>query len=224
MDVLKVILTAAFSAVVLFVITKLIGRKQLSELDVFDYVTGITIGSIAAEMSTELEEFTKPLVAMIVWGAISYILSMVGNKFNSSRKYINGSPVVIMENGKLIRKSFSDCKLDLSEFLMTARQAGYFDLSQISTAIFEYNGKISFLPFSGKAPATPDDLSLNVEEAPLFRPVILDGEIIHDELCRLGFDEKWLEKEIDSVNLGKPKDIFLGLCAGDGTLTLYPGK
>ena len=97
------------SAFVLFVITKLIGKKQFSQLDIFDYVTGITIGSIGAELATELEDPLKPLTAMIAWGAVSYIPSAIEDKFNRSRKYINGSPCMLMDNGKPMKKAV--CKI-----------------------------------------------------------------------------------------------------------------
>ena len=141
MELIKVLLTTVLSAFVLFVITKLIGKKQFSQLDIFDYVTGITIGSIGAELATELEDPLKPLTAMIAWGAVSYILSVIEDKVNRARKYINGSPGMLMNNGKLMRKQFAKSKIDLSEFLMTARQAGYFDLSEVKSAILETTEK-----------------------------------------------------------------------------------
>lgn len=222
MDALKILLTAPLSAVALFIITRIIGRKQLSELDLFDYVTGITIGSIAAELATDLEDPLQPFIALIIWSLISLALSLIGNKFNRSRKFINGEPIVIMKNGKLLRNNFSKCKLDLSEFLMLARQAGYFDLSEVDCAIAEYNGKISFLPVAENRPACPEDLNITVDKAKMFSEVILDGEIIEDKLKTLGFDRTWLTGKLDEMKLPGHRDIFLALCSEDGELLTYP--
>ena len=104
MDILKVVLTSVLSAAALFIIGKIIGHKQMSQLDFFDYITGITIGSIAAELATELEKPLYPLIAMIVYGAITVFLTLIASKMPKLRKYINGSPTIIMNNGKLTEK------------------------------------------------------------------------------------------------------------------------
>lgn len=105
MDFIKVILTSLLSAVSLFIIAKITGHKQMSQLDFFDYITGITIGSIAAELATELESPWKPLVAMIIYGLVALGLTILAHKFPKTRKYINGTPTIIMNNGKLYRKT-----------------------------------------------------------------------------------------------------------------------
>ena len=107
MEILKVSLTALLSAVTLFIIAKILGHKQMSQLDFFDYITGITIGSIASELATELEEPWKPLIAMVIYGIIAVILTTVTNKFPKMRKFINGTPTIILDNGKLYRKNMN---------------------------------------------------------------------------------------------------------------------
>ena len=138
MEFLKVVLTALLSAAALFLTAKIMGHKQMSQLDFFDYITGITIGSIAAELATELEEPWKPLIAMIVYGVLAFGLSVISSKFPRIRKFINGTPTIVMNNGKLYRKNMKKAKLDLSEFMVMCRQEGYFNLNDIQTAVFEY--------------------------------------------------------------------------------------
>ena len=145
---IKLCLIALGSFAVLFLVAKCIGHKQIAQLDFFDYITGITIGSIAAEMATELEEPWKPLTAMFLYGGVTLLLSIISNKFPRSRKYLNGSPTILMDNGKLFYKNLKKAKLDLSEFMVMCRQQGYFDLTNIQTAVFEYNGKLTILPLS----------------------------------------------------------------------------
>ena len=159
MEIIKVILTSLLSAAVLFLLAKIMGHKQISQLDFFDYITGITIGSIAAELATELEDPLKPLIAMVVYGVIAVLLSILTNKFPRTRKYINGTPTILMHNGKFYRKNIKKAKLDLSEFMVMCRQQGYFDLNDIQMAIFEFNGKLSILPVSGKRPVNPSGMT-----------------------------------------------------------------
>ena len=143
MNYINVVLTSILSAFALFIIAKLIGHKQISQLDFFDYIAGITIGSIAAELATELEKPLQPLIAMIVYGVVTIALSVCARDFPKTRKYINGTPTILMDNGKLYRENLKKAKLDLSEFMVMCRELGYFDLTAIQTAIFEYNGKLT---------------------------------------------------------------------------------
>lgn len=156
MEFLTVILASLFSAAVLFIIAKIIGHKQVAQLEFFDYITGITIGSIAAELATTLDKpWWKPTVSMIVFGIITVVLSVLTRKFPRSRKFINGTPTIILNDGKLYRKNMKKAKLELSEFLLLCRQEGDFNLDDIQTAVYEYNGKLSILPVSTKRPLTP---------------------------------------------------------------------
>ena len=224
MEILKVALTSLLSAVALFVIAKFIGHKQISQLDFFDYITGITIGSIAAELATELEEPLKPLVAMIVYGTITVILSAIASKFPKTRKFINGTPTIIMNSGKIYRKNMKKAKIDLSEFMMMCRQEGYFNLSDIQTAIFEYNGKLTVLPVSTKRPINPKDVNLAPQSEYISTEVIMDGRVLDENLKRMGLDVKWLEKQIKEQGYKNTDEIFLGLCDQSHKLTLYKNE
>ena len=223
MDIIKVILTALLSVAALFIITKIMGHKQVSQLDFFDYVSGITIGSIGAELATELDEPHKPLIALCVWGGASLILNLLAHKLPKTRKYINGTPTILMNEGKLYRKNLKKAKLDLSEFLLLCREQGYFDLDEIQTAIFEHNGKLSVLPKSANRPATPEDLNLTVKASDIGVEVIMDGRVMGENLTRIGLNERWLEKQIKTQGFKDTKEIFLGVYfKEEDKLTLYP--
>lgn len=224
MEILKVILASLFSAALLFIIAKIIGHKQVAQLEFFDYVTGITIGSIAAELATTLESpWWKPLLSMLMFGAVTVLLSLLTRKFPRSRKFINGTPTIVMNGGKLYRKNMKKAKLELSEFLLLCRQEGYFNLDDIETAVFEYNGKLSILPVSTKRPINPEDMKLNPKPEHIGTEVIMDGRIIGGNLKRKGLNEEWLKKELDKQGYKKAAEIFLGICH-DNELTLYPVK
>ncbi len=222
MDIIKVILTSLFSAGALFIIAKIMGHKQMAQLDFFDYINGITIGSIAAEMATELEEPWKPLVAMVIYGAVSVVLNFITTKAPRSRKYINGAPTLIMNGGRLYRENMKKAKLDLSEFMVMCRQAGYFDLSEIEAAVFEHNGQISILPKAPYRPICADDLKAPIKPEHIFTEVIMDGEILEENLKRMGLDRTWLDKELKKAGYKSAKEIFLGVCNKENELSLFP--
>lgn len=224
MDIIKVILTSFLSAVALFVIAKIIGHKQMSQLDFFDYITGITVGSIAAELATELEEPLKPFMAMVVYGVVSFFLSILTSKHQRLRKFINGTPSIIMEGGKIYRRNMKKAKLDLSEFMVMCRQQGYFNLDDIETAVFEYNGNLTILPKSDKRPANPSDLKIEAKQEYISTEVIMDGRVLMENLKRLNLDLKWLNSQIKVQGFSDAKEVFLGIYDNENQLTLYKGE
>ena len=224
MEAVQVLLTALLSIVVLFIIAKIMGHKQLAQFDFFDYITGITIGSIAAELATELEKPWKPLIAMVIYGVVALGLDVITGKLPRARKYINGSPTILMDRGKLYRDNMKKAKLDLSEFMLMCRQAGYFDLNDIQTAIFEYNGSLSILPVSARRPATPDDMGLTPPAAGICTEIIMDGRVLGENLKRMGLDINWLQKQLDEQGYKSPKEVFLGVCDTERRVSLFQTK
>lgn len=221
MDALSVCVTALCSIGVLFLLTKIMGHKQIAQLDFFDYITGITIGSIAAEMATELEQPWKPLTAMVVYGGVALLLSIVSNKLPRMRKFLNGTPTILMDHGKLYRENFKKAKLDLSEFMVMCRQEGYFDLTSIETAVYEYTGRLTILPVTSKRPATPEDMSLAPEQELLFTELIMDGRILEDNLKCMGLDRTWLDKQLKQQHIHSPKEVFLAVCDRNLNFIVY---
>ena len=211
MDIIKVVLTALLSVASLFVITKIMGHKQVAQLDFFDYVCGITIGSIGAELATELESPEKPLIALCVYGGTSIALNLIAHKIPRTRKYINGTPSILMNEGKLYRKNLKKAKLDLSEFMLLCREQGCFDLDEIQTAVFEHNGKLSILPKSANRPATPEDLKITAKATHIGVEVIMDGRVLGENLSRMGKDKKWLEAQLTGQGYRSAKDIFFAV-------------
>lgn len=221
MDLLRVAVTSLASLAAMFLLTKLMGNKQVSQMNLFDYVIGITIGSIAAEMATELDTPENSLLAMAVYAVAAVCISVLTNKFLAFRRVMTGKPLVLMDGGVLYRENLKKAKMDLSEFLMYCRIGGYFDLSQIQTALLEHNGTVTFLPVELQRPATPADFSIQPQQTLLQTPVILDGEVLPGNLQRIGKDVTWLMRQLHAQDYEAPEDVFLAMADGN-LLTLYP--
>ncbi len=221
MEAVKVILTAFLSVAALFISAKIMGHKQMSQLDFFDYITGITIGSIAAELATEIEKPWEPLIAIVVYCFSTMLLGILTSKFPKTRKYINGTPTILMNNGKLYRANMKKAKLDLSEFMVLCRQEGYFNLNDIQTAIFEFNGRLTVLPKSTKRPINPEDMNLQPQSESISTEIIMDGRILEENLKRMGLDRVWLQKQMNEQGYKNEKEIFLGICDDGNKLTLF---
>ena len=225
MEIIKTVLTAILSVAALFVITKIMGHKQVAQLDFFDYISGITIGSIGAELATELESPEKPLIALVVYGIASVLLNLIAHKMPRTRKYINGTPSILMDDGKLYRKNLKHAKLDLSEFMLLCRERGYFNLDEIQTAVFEPNGKLSILPNPAYRPATPSDLKIIAKASHISTELIMDGRIMGENLKRLGREVNWLKYKLSLQGHKSIKDILLCVYnAEEDKLTVYQNE
>lgn len=224
-DFFKIILLSIFSEIILFVLTKLMGNKEMSQLSMFDYIIGITIGSIAAEMATSLENnFLEPLLAMTVYALISLLISILSYKSIKFRRFIYGNSLILLDNGEFYKKNFKTGKLDLNEFLLQCRTNGYFNINDIQTAILESNGKISFLPKTSKKPVTPEELNLTPEINRILINVILDGHVLQENLNNTGNDLLWLNKELEKQSISNISDVFLATCDCNNNLSIYTKK
>lgn len=222
MDYIHIFFTSIGSLIALFFLTKLLGNKEMSQLSLFDYINGITIGSIAAEMATSLEDnFLYPLLSMTVYALSVFILAIFTSKSIKLRRFISGKSMIIFDNGKIYKGNLKKSKIDLNEFLVQARLNGYFDLNEIQTAILEPNGKLSFLPKASSKPVTPADLNLSPEQEKLVINVIIDGKIQNDNLKFTGNNKIWLQRKLKEQGIHKIKDVFLATCNSNNKLTVY---
>lgn len=221
MEILRIIITSAVSLFVLFLLTKLMGSKQVSQLTMFDYIIGISIGSIAAEMATELDTPLNSLAAMIVYGIIAAAVSYISEKSLKARKLLSGKPLVLLDNGKLYRENMKKARMDINEFLMQCRSQGYFDISNIQTAVMEFNGRMSILPKSTERPLTPNDMNIDPEQEHMTIALIEDGVIIEENLKASGKDYIWLKKQLKEQGFNTPEDVLLAMCDRDNRLTVF---
>ena len=215
-------LTALLSIVVLFLLAKLMGTKQVSQMTMFDYVVGITIGSVAAELATELEEPAKPLTALIIYGVVAVLISILTNKSVKARAVVTGKPLVLLENGVIYRENLKKARLDLNEFLTYCRIGGWFDLNQLQTAILEHNGIVSFLPKETDRPATPSDLGQTPKKTVPQTPFVMDGRLLSGNIRQAGKAESWVHRALLRQGYQEEKDVLLALWDGGEKLTVFP--
>lgn len=209
------------SLILLFLICKLIGKKQVSELSLFDYVIGISIGNFAAEMIMDIEgNFLNGVVAIIVFGLSSFFVSLIALKSIILRRILIGTPTIIVQNGKIIKENLVKTKIDVNDLLEEVRTNGYFDLNEIEYVIMEANGKLSILPKSENKQVTLKDMEIKTNKASLCANVIIDGKIMNNNLSNMKKDEEWLYKElkVKGINLN---EILLATLDNNEKLVIY---
>ncbi len=220
---LHICFTTICSILFLFILTKLMGCHQMSEMTMFDYINGITIGSIAAEMATSLEQDIRiPLLAMGIYAAASLLFSFLSQKSLLFRRILNGTSLILLSKDKIYRDNLKQAGMELSEFLLQCRNKGFFDLRQIDTAILEPNGTLSILPKTEHRPLTPADLSLTPVKDEIYANLIIDGKLMKENLRHIGKNETWLNDQLKIYGISDWKQVFLAVCSKTGDLQLYP--
>lgn len=222
MNFFDVVWRSLLSIVALFFLTKMMGRKQISQLNLYDYVVGITIGSVAAEISTNLDtDFLGGIIVMTVYSLVSVFLSLITIKSIVLRRFIIGGPIVIIENGKILEASLKKAKFDINELLQEARISGYYDISKIEYAIMEANGKVSFLSKSKYDVLTPNDMKIKVEKSALVTNLVIDSKIMKKHLKKINKDEKWLITRLNNLGYKSLDNILLVICDNKEKITVF---
>lgn len=221
LEAINMIPRSVISLVVLFFVTKLVGKKQVSELSLFDYVIGISIGNFTAEMVMDLEnQYINGIIAIISFGAVSYFVSHITAKSIVLRRFLIGTPTIIIEDGKILTNGLRKAKIDINNLLEQCRGAGYFDISEISYALMEANGKLSILPKVDYQVPNLVDLNIKKEKEQLTANVIIDGKVMINNLENINKDIKWLNKELNKNGHNNYKNILLATVTNN-KLTIF---
>lgn len=208
--------------VILFMLCKGMGNKQIAQMNMFDYIIGITVGSVAADISLDLE---KNLVAGILclglYCGIDMLISYLNIGSNLFRRFFNGKSVILIERGRILEGSLRKCKIDITELLSWARVNGYFDLREVDYAIMEVSGKISFLAKEEKKPLCKGDYLDRVSGSGYCTNLIVNGEVIFDNLKKCNKDRKWLYREAKSKGYRDFSDIMLMYIDNNERVSIY---
>ena len=208
--------------VILFFLTKLLGKKQISQLSLFDYIVGITIGSIAADISLDIEkDFISGLLSLVIFVLVAYLITVLTMKSIKARRFFTGVPTVLVEKGKIIESGLKKTKLDINELLAKARINGYFDLDEIDYALMEINGTISFLPREGEKPVTKKDMKIKCDKGGLTVNGIIDGKYMENNMKAIGKDKEWLDHEVKVQGYDNYDDILLATIDTNYQVTIY---
>ena len=208
--------------IILFFITKMMGKKQISELNFFDYVVGITIGSIAADISLDIEKnMIAGIAALFIYGFISYIISFISIKSIWARRFIIGVPTVLVEKGKIIESGLKKSKIDVNDLLMVARENGYFNLDEIDYALMEVNGNISFLPKEKEKPVTKKDIKIKCSNEGLTVNAIIDSKYMVNNMKAINKDKEWLDHELKVNGYDNYDNILLATIDNNYKVTIY---
>lgn len=221
-ETMMVIPKSFLSIIILYLATRLIGKKQASELSLFDYVIGISIGNFAAEMIINLDTpYLYGCVAIITFALTSYIVSILTMKSINLRKIIIGTPTIVIEKGKILQDNLKKLKMDINDLLEQVRIGGYFDLSEVYYAVVEANGKLTIMPKAEYNPITPNDMKIKVIKKDLVANVIIDSKILKNSLKNMNKTEEWLKQQLKEKGYKDISKILLATLDINEKLIIY---
>jgi uncharacterized membrane protein YcaP (DUF421 family) len=210
-DILTTIVQSLVSVIILFILTRIMGEKQLSQLTFFDYVSGISIGSIAAALAVDSSiGYPSGLTGLIIFALFPIVLSFLSMKSYRARKLLDGTPTILVYNGQIVEKNLKKTHLTINDLLEECRLKNAFNIADVEFAILETDGRISVELKAPSKPLTPKDMNIAAAYKGLCLNVIIDGKILEDHLGMIGRDRRWLEQELKNQNVLDYKEVFLG--------------
>ncbi|WJE16880.1 DUF421 domain-containing protein [Halobacillus sp. ACCC02827] len=221
MDYINITIETLFGFVALFIMTKVLGKSQITQITAFDFIAALVLGELVGNALYDPEVGVLDIgYAILLWSILIYTTEIITEKFKGTRKLLEGMPSLIIYKGKIDREQLKKNKLDLDQLQHLLRSKDVFSMKEVQYALLETDGTMSVLKASQFQNVTRDDMKLTPEEVPLPRTIISDGEIIWDNLLEAGFDEAWLERQLKAQNYNEPKEIMYAEYT-DGDKQLY---
>ncbi len=210
----------------LFLTTKILGKKQISELSFFEYVAGITIGSIAGEVVTGLEanQFHGAL-AIIIFFLVTWLVDFISLKSKAFRDMVEGKGTVVIKDGKILENNLKKEKYTIDELSALLREKNIFKIADVEFAVLEPRGNLSALLKKENLPLTPKDLQMKMPNEKEPQTIIMDGNVMDEPLRLAGKGRGWLYTELEKLGVTLD-NVFLGQVDSYGELTvdLYDDK
>lgn len=216
---LVVFVRSIISFISLLIFTKILGKQQISQLTYFDYILGITIGSIGASLTTDLSSRSWPhWVGLFTWALLGYLTEYITMKYRYAAKFLEGEPTIVIMNGKIMEDTMRKMKYRASEIMELLRNKDVFDISEVDFAIIEPNGQISVLKKPEYQTVTAKDMNIQKAASGISTELIYDGMLIEENLRQLDKSKIWLMAELKERGISDISEVFLATLNPAGSL------
>ena len=213
------VLRATIGFFTLLIFTRVLGKQQVSELTVFDYILGITIGSTASSLTTDLTSSALPhWAALLTWVGFALLMQVATVKWRKASKLVDGEPSVVIMNGMIMEDAMRKMRYTVSDLLEQLRSKDIFDIKQVEFAVLERSGEITVLKKSQYQPVTPNDLNLSTKYDGLQTVIIYDGVVLGQNLKQLNLDRGWLQNELSIHGVNDVSQVLLASLDTQGRL------
>lgn len=207
----KIILKTTLTFITLLILTRMLGKKQLSELTFFNYITGVTIGSLAANTIVNTSsQYLNEMIKLIWWILLTIFVTLISLKSSRVRVLLEGEPIMVIKNGKIVEEALKSTKINLDDLSMLLRSKDIFSITEVDYAILESNGELSILK-KQENQKTQNRLYMPIE-------IIIDGNLIYRNLKELNIDKTWIYKELKNQGINSIEEVLYGEIQEDGSL------
>lgn len=222
MGITDLIARLALSYIVLLALTRITGRKEISQMTFFNFVSAISIGTIGASLAIDQSiSIRNGLIALAAWTLFTVLTGFLDIKSRAVRGIVTGEPAIVIRDGNIMEEALKKSRLDTDSLRALLRKKNVFSLSEVDYAIFETDGTLSVLKKQSDLPLTKNTLKQNNGGPRLFPiplAVISDGKVVEENLRKTGLGKEWLDSELRSAGIDNPEDIFYAEIQSDGTL------
>lgn len=216
-----IILRSIIAYLVLLTLSRLVGRKLISQITFFDFIVGVTLGSLAVRISLGGENsILLGILSAVVITVLVLATDLLGIKSFLFRKIEEGEPIVLVRRGELLDQNMRKTKISVSKLLMMLRQKDIFYVEDVDYAIIENDGQLSVLLKPDKLPAAVGDLKTAPAENTFPVDVIVDGKVLPENLKASGHNEAWLRQQLQAQGIHSPGQVFYASTNRSGGLYL----
>lgn len=214
-----IIFRSITSICLLFIFTKITGKKQISHLTFFDYIAGISIGSIAAQFAIDdTIPFIHGVIALAIYSIVPIIVSYISLKSIKGRRFLGDTPTILLQNGKIIEKNLKKCNFTVNDILEECRLKDVFNISDVEYAVLETSGKVSLQLKPEKKTVTLEDLNIKKNYEGILADIIIDGIVMYEHLKLINHDEEWLVNQLKIQNVNSYNEVLLATVDSRGNL------
>lgn len=222
MSISDLILRLVIAFITLLVLSRLMGRKEISQMTFFNFISGISIGTIGASLAIDSSlSIRNGLLALLGWSIFTILLGLLDIKSKKARIAIEGQPIIVIKKGKVMEDKLRKARLDIDVLNALLRQKNVFSVTDVDYAIFEINGKLSVMKKETKQALTKSDMNIQqvkTDVFPLATAVISDGKIDKENLGKLNLDKQWLDQQLQIAGVRSVSEVFYAEVQKDGTL------
>lgn len=215
--IIEIVLRSTSTYIILLILGRLIGRKLISRITFFDFIVGITMGSIAVRIALGSQE--SPFLAAVSVSVIAILVVITDYldiKSIKFRNLVDGEPIILISNGKLLDYNLKKVRIRINKLMAQLREKDIFSFDDVSVALIESDGELTVLPKVNKQPVTTGDLNIASKYNGLITDIIIDGKIMYDNLQNTNHDEQWIKEQLNAYNVTDAKEVFYaGLNSAD---------
>jgi uncharacterized membrane protein YcaP (DUF421 family) len=209
MDFVQITIELILGFVALFVITKILGKTQITQITTFDFISALVLGELVGNAIYDHEVgLSKVIYAVLIWGVLIFTLEIITQKWSNTRGFLEGRPTIVIHKGKILKESLKKSKLDVNQLQHLIRSKGVFSMREIEFAVLETDGTVSILKKAPYEIPTKRDLQINLEQVNLPITFISDGKVIKENLTEAGFNLTWLDEQLKQQNIHRVEEVM----------------